>query len=178
MAADLFEKFNIKDANQMIATLGMLVNQGKAGAFELRDLATQGERVTAAYGQMGRTGVKAAAEMGAMLQMARKAAGSPEQAATALEAFIRNLNAVEKRSMLQKAGIQLIDPEDPKRMRSAVEIAKDLIKLTKGDVSKIGRVIDAEGIRLKRILLSAILLLPKAQPGQPITITNNMPTAF
>lgn len=147
MAADLFEKFNIKDANQMIATLGMLVNQGKAGAFELRDLATQGDRVTAAYGQMGRTGVKAAAEMGAMLQMARKATGSPEQAATALEAFIRNLNAVEKRSMLQKAGIQLIDPEDPKRMRSAVEIAKDLIKLTKGDVSKIGRVIDAEGIR-------------------------------
>lgn len=147
MAADLFEKFDIKDANQMIATLGMLVNQGKAGAFELRDLATQGERVTAAYGQMGRTGVKAAAEMGAMLQMARKATGSPEQAATALEAFIRNLNAVEKRSMLQKAGIQLIDPEDPKRMRSAVEIAKDLIKLTKGDVSKIGRVIDAEGIR-------------------------------
>ena len=45
MAADLFEKFNIKDANQMIAALGMLVNQGKAGAFELRDLATQGERV-------------------------------------------------------------------------------------------------------------------------------------
>lgn len=40
-----------------------------------------------------------------------------------------------------------MDPEDPKRMRSAVEIAKDLIKLTKGDVSKIGRVIDAEGIR-------------------------------
>lgn len=146
MAADLFEKFNIKDANQMIATLGMLVNQGKAGAFELRDLATQGERVTAAYGQMGRTGVEAAAEMGAMLQMARKATGSPEQAATALEAFIRNLNAVEKRSILQKSGIRLMDPEDPKRMRSAIEIAKDLIKLTKGDVSKIGRVIDAEGI--------------------------------
>lgn len=147
MAADLFEKFNIKDANQMIATLGMLVNQGKAGAFELRDLATQGERATSAYGQMGRTGVEAAAEMGAMLQMARKATGSPEQAATSLEAYIRNLNATEKRAKLKKAGIQLMDPEDPKRMRSAIDIAKDLIRLTKGNVEKIGSVIDAEGIK-------------------------------
>ncbi|MBS4773434.1 MAG: phage tail tape measure protein [Proteobacteria bacterium] len=147
MAADLFEKFNIKDANQMIATLGMLVNQGKAGAFELRDLATQGERATSAYGQMGRTGVEAAAEMGAMLQMARKATGSPEQAATSLEAYIRNLNATEKRAKLKKAGIRLMDPEDPKRMRSAIDIAKDLIRLTKGNVEKIGSVIDAEGIK-------------------------------
>lgn len=147
MAADIFEKFNVTSSEEMIATLGLLVNQGKAGAFELRDLATQGERVTAAYGQLGRTGADAVAEMGAMLQMARKAAGSPEQAATALEAFIRNINAVEKRKMLLGAGIQLMDPEDPNRMRSAIDIAKDLITLTKGDVSKIGKVIDAEGIR-------------------------------
>ncbi len=147
MAADLFEKFNITDANTMISTLGMLVNQGKAGAFELRDLATQGERATSAYGQLGRTGVEAAAEMGAMLQMARKSTGSPEQAATSLEAYIRNLNATEKRAKLQKAGIRLMDPEDPKRMRSAIDIAKDIIKLTKGNVEKIGSVIDAEGIK-------------------------------
>ena len=32
-------------------------------------------------------------------------------------------------------------------MRSIVEISKDLIKLTKGDTSKIGRVIDQEGLK-------------------------------
>ena len=38
MGADLMEKFGIKDQQEIIKTLGLLVNQGKAGAFELRDL--------------------------------------------------------------------------------------------------------------------------------------------
>lgn len=147
MGADLMEKFGIKDKKDIIETMGLLVNQGKAGAFELRDLASQGERVTAAYASTGRMGKVAVAEMGAMLQMARKSTGSPEQTATALEALIRNFNDPNKRKILTGNGIKILDPEDPKRMRSIVEISKDLIKLTKGDTSKIGRVIDQEGLK-------------------------------
>lgn len=147
MGADLMEKFGIKESKELLATLGLLVNQGKAGAFELRDLATQGERVTAAYARTGRQGKEAVAEMGAMLQMTRKAVGSPEQAATALEALIRNLKDPTKSGILKDAGIQLTDPNDPKRMRSVIDIAKDLIKLTNGNDSIISRVIDAEGMR-------------------------------
>lgn len=147
MGADLMEKFGIKDQQEIIKTLGLLVNQGKAGAFELRDLATQGERVTAAYASTGRQGKQAVAEMGAMLQMARKATGGPEETATALEALIRNFNDPMKRKLLTDSGIKLMDPEDPKRMRSIIDISKDLIKLTNADVSKIGRAIDSEGLR-------------------------------
>lgn len=153
MGADLMEKFGIKEEKEIIGTLGLLVNQGKAGAFELRDLATQGERVTAAYASTGRQGKMAVAEMGAMLQMARKATGGPEQTATALEALIRNLNDPQKRKMLTEAGIKITDPNDPKRLRSIIEISKDLIKVTKGDASKIGRVIDQEGIRALTAML-------------------------
>lgn len=147
MGADLMEKFGIKDQQEIIKTLGLLVNQGKAGAFELRDLATQGERVTAAYASTGRQGREAVAEMGAMLQMTRKATGGPEQTATALEALIRNFNDPMKRKILLDSGIKLMDPEDPKRMRSIIEISKDIIRVTKGDRSKIGLAIDQEGIR-------------------------------
>lgn len=153
MGADLMEKFGIKEEKEIISTLGLLVNQGKAGAFELRDLATQGERVTAAYASTGRQGKMAVAEMGAMLQMARKATGGPEQTATALEALIRNLNDPQKRRELQEAGIQVTDPNDPKRLRSIIEISKDLIRVTKGDSSKIGNVIDQEGIRALTAML-------------------------
>lgn len=153
MGADLMEKFGIKDQKEILSTLGMLVNQGKAGAFELRDLATQGERVTAAYASTGRQGKAAVTEMGAMLQMARKATGGPEQTATALEGLIRNLNDPNKRKLLTEAGIKIMDPEDPKRMRSIIDISKDLIRLTKGDSSKIGRVIDQEGIRALTALM-------------------------
>ena len=147
MGADLMEKFGIKDQQEIIKTLGLLVNQGKAGAFELRDLATQGERVTAAYASTGRQGREAVAEMGAMLQMTRKATGGPEQTATALEALIRNFNDPMKRKILLDSGIRLMDPEDPKRMRSVIEISKDIIRVTKGDRSKIGLAVDQEGIR-------------------------------
>ena len=147
MGADLMEKFGIEDQQEIIKTLGLLVNQGKAGAFELRDLATQGERVTAAYASTGRQGREAVAEMGAMLQMTRKATGGPEQTATALEALIRNFNDPMKRKILLYNGIKLMDPEDPKRMRSVIDISKDLIRLTNGNRSKIGEVIDQEGIR-------------------------------
>lgn len=85
--------------------------------------------------------------MGAMLQMARKATGGPEETATALEALIRNFNDPTKRKLLTDSGIKLMDPEDPKRMRSIIDISKDLIKLTNADVSKIGRAIDSEGLR-------------------------------
>lgn len=43
--SNIFEKFNIRDSQEMLETIDALANQGKMGAFELRDLATQGERI-------------------------------------------------------------------------------------------------------------------------------------
>lgn len=147
MIADLDEKFRIEGPEQMRATLDALVNQGKAGAFTLQNLAAQGERVTAAYGQFGRTGPEAAREMGAALQLIRKGTGSAEQAATALEAVVRTLNDAQKSKMLEGAGIKLVDPADPDRMRSILAIMEDIIKTTNGDVRKISTVFDAEAMR-------------------------------
>jgi len=147
MIADLDEKFRIDGPEQMRATLDALVNQGKEGAFTLQNLATQGERVTAAYGQFGRTGPQAAREMGAALQLIRKGTGSAEQAATALEAVVRTLNDAQKSKMLTGAGIKLIDPADPNRMRSILSIMEDIIRATNGDVRKISSVFDAEAMR-------------------------------
>ena len=109
MSADIFEKYNIKGAQNIIETLSTLVEQGKAGSFELKDLATQGARATAAYGSFGRIGRGAVSEMGAMLQMAAKGTGSPEQATTAFEALIRNFTDAQKMSKLEKSGIKIKD---------------------------------------------------------------------
>lgn len=147
MIGDMFEKFGIRESADMLKGLDLMTNQGKTGAFTLRDLAQQGERVTSAYAALGRQGVGALGEMGALLQMIKKGVGSPEQAATALEAFVRALNDAQVRSKLEKSGIQLIDPEDPKRLRSAVDIMKDVIKVSKGDLKNISRVFNAEAQR-------------------------------
>ena len=147
MIADLSEKFQIRGADEMLKTLDGVVNQGKAGAFTLNNLATQGERVTAAYGQFNRVGPQAVREMGAMLQMIKKGVGGPEQAATALEALIRTFNDAEKRKLLSGAGIKLVAPDNPKQMRSIIEIVKDLIRATGGDAVKLSTVFDGEAMR-------------------------------
>ena len=145
LAGDLFEKFGIRQADKMISTIGLLANQGKLGAFELKDLATQGERVTAAYAMMGRTGMTAVGEMGALLQMAKKGTGSAEQAATAFEALVRNITDSRIMKQLQSVGIQVRDNNG--QFRSAIDIVKDVIVKTKGDTSKLGQVFDTFAIR-------------------------------
>jgi len=145
--AQLAEKFNIKSSDGILAAIDHSVNAGKAGAFAFKDLATQGERVTAAYAAMGRTGPQAAAELDAMLQMIRKGVGSPEMAATAFEAMMRTLADAEKLKKLKAKGIRIMDPEDPKRMRAATDILKDVITRTNGDMVKMSEIFDAEALR-------------------------------
>lgn len=145
--AQLGEKFNVKGAEAVRAAIDHSVNAGKEGAFTFKDLAAQGERLTAAYGAVGRTGASAAAELDAMIQVVRKGVGSSDQATTAFEAMMRTLSDGDKRKKLQAHGIRLMDPEDPKRMRSIVDIYKDIITKSKGDVVKLGDIFDAEAIR-------------------------------
>lgn len=144
MVADLSEKFDIKRPDELFATLDLLTNQGKAGAFTLQNLAAQGERVTAAYATSGRAGKMATREMGAMLQMARKGTGSAEQAATAFEGLMRVMNDASKRKAINKLGIQITDPEDPKRMRAITDIVKDLVRAADGDAAKLQGLIGSD----------------------------------
>lgn len=152
MIADLSEKFDIKKPEDLFETIDLLTNQGKAGAFTLQNFATQGERVTAAYSITGRVTKQAAREMGAMLQMIRKGVGAPEQAATSFEALMRTLNDGSKRKLLTGAGIQIMDPEDPERMRAVTDIVKDVVKLTGGDAVKLSAVFDSEAMRALNIV--------------------------
>lgn len=148
MIADLIEKFGIKTPKELLETLDLLASQGKAGSFELKDLATQGNRVMSAYAGIGRTGKTATTELGTLMQIIRKGVGSSEQAATALEAYMRALNDVQTRERLKNSGISLFEDDDPKKMRSAVEIMKDVIAKANGDISKIGQVfISSEAMR-------------------------------
>lgn len=138
--SNLFEKFNISSADEMLGALDALANQGKMGAFELRDLATQGERIISAYAAMGRTGAVANQEMGTMMQLIRKGTGSTEQAATAFEALVRNLTDPKLIKNLKSVGINVKDVNG--NFRAMPDIIKDIIVLTKGDTTKLGMIFD------------------------------------
>lgn len=138
--SNIFEKFNVKDSKEMLEIIDALANQGKMGAFELRDLATQGERIISAYAAMGRTGKEAALEMGTMMQLARKGTGSTEQSATAFEAVVRNLTNPKLIKNLKSVGISVKDVNG--NFRAMPDIIKDIVIKTNGDTTKLGLIFD------------------------------------
>ena len=138
--SNIFEKFNVKDSKEMLEIIDALANQGKMGAFELRDLATQGERIISAYAAMGRTGKEAALEMGTMMQLARKGTGSTEQSATAFEAVVRNLTNPKLIKNLNSVGICVKDVYG--NFRAMPDIIKDIVVKTNGDTTKLGLIFD------------------------------------
>lgn len=149
MIAEMSQKLNVRDPEQIHQTLDLLASQGKAGTFELRDLSTQGPRVFTAMNRTGRQGVDAVREMGAVLQVVRRGTSSAEQAATAYERMIGGL--IEKQRQLKKLGVEIWDPKELKNgrqvMRSTLAIFEDVIRKTHGDQATLSQLFGEEAIR-------------------------------
>ncbi len=157
MIADMQEKFGLGNEKDFLLALDTLVVQGKAGAFTLENLATQGNRVSSAMARTGRQGSDAVREMGATLQIFRQGAGSAEQATTAFERTIANL--FDKQKQIKKLGVQLFDPEELKKghqvMRPLSKVLEEIIIKTKGNEAVLGDMFGEEGIRGVSVLARA-----------------------
>ena len=126
--ADLFEKFDITSIDDMREALTALTFQGKKGAFELADAASQFPKLAAAAQRLGiGKGVGAVKTLGGLTQIARTSTGSAEAAATSLEAVFTGLTT--KQGALKKHGVQVFDKEGK---------AKDIRQLLTDVVSKVG----------------------------------------
>ena len=156
-----FQKMEM-GAKDAFEALDILTVQGKQGAFTLQNLAALGPRVVTAYTAMGRGGVTAIREMGAVLQVIRQGTGSSEQAATSFEALMRVLGDKKKIELLQRGGIKVFDPEaledGRKVLRPINELMKELVERTKGDRSIIQQVLgDSEAVRAFNAAISEFL---------------------
>ena len=156
LVADMAQKFGIKTPDEMLKALDTMVRQGKAGAFTLQHLAAQGERVTAAYAALGRTGPQALREMGALLQVFRQGTGSAEQGATAFEAVLREL--VQKSEKFEALGVEVWDPEQlsqgKKVARAVPAILEDLVNAVDGDIKRLGKLFGEEAARGIKVLVA------------------------
>jgi hypothetical protein len=87
--------------------------------------------------------------MGAALQVIRMGTGSAEQAATAFERILAELQDTQKLKMLQAGGIQVFDPHQPgaEVLRPINEILLDILRRTGGRRTLLGQVFGDESIR-------------------------------
>jgi TP901 family phage tail tape measure protein len=113
------------DPKDFEAGFSALHVQGKAGAVELRELATELAGVAPSFAAFKNgTGTDGLIEMGAALQVVRKGFGSTSEAATGLRSM---MVAVQRNAdKFKKAGVRVFD-RDPKTGRKSLRDFSDIV---------------------------------------------------
>ncbi|WP_225206254.1 phage tail tape measure protein [Novosphingobium huizhouense] len=123
------------------AALDIMAAGGKAGAFEIKDMARFFPSLTAQMQGLGQSGLGAISDLTAALQIARRGAGTSEEAANNIENLLAKINAKGTIDAFKKNfGVDL--PAALKRAaaegKSPLEaIAAITQKATGGDLSKL-----------------------------------------
>lgn len=125
----------------MQRALDMLVQSGKEGNFEFKDMAAELPVLAAGLRSLKMTGTEAVATIGAALQIARKGAGTSQQAATNVENFLAKVMSPETLKKASKNfGVDLykIISTAQKNGQNPFEAAVQAInKMTKGGDQKL-----------------------------------------
>lgn len=144
LASNLNEKLKI-DSSGLMEAMNVLDVQGKAGAFTLENMASMGERLFSALGNLGGSGIDELKKFGALIQVARTGTGSSEQATTAVERILSNI--IQKQDQIKKLGFDVIKNRDLKQFKSVDELIKGIITASKGDQKILGDIFGEEGIK-------------------------------
>lgn len=137
LASNLDQKAGIKNVDQMRQAITLMVSQGKTGAFEMKDMISQGERLFTTMPNFRVAGLEGLKSFGAFVQMSRTFNGNAE---TAAESIVSLGTAVAKldAKKLAAAGIHgLKTTNSDGSKRTTEDVIKDIIKRTKGDMDKL-----------------------------------------
>ncbi|CAN5694075.1 hypothetical protein BH11PSE6_BH11PSE6_14170 [soil metagenome] len=126
--------------DQTARVIDIMAQAGKAGAFEIKDMAGQFPALTAAYQALGQTGTGAVADLAAGAQIARKGAGDAATAGNNLLNLLNKINSKDTNANFKKFGVDL-----PAALKKAAKDGKGPIeaiaeltnKALGGDVSKL-----------------------------------------
>ncbi|RDE05019.1 phage tail tape measure protein [Sphingomonas aracearum] len=121
--------------------IDIMATAGKAGAFEIKDMAQYFPALTAAYQGLGQTGTGAVADLAAGLQIARKGAGDAASAGTNLSNVLQKIASPATNRAFEKMGVNL-----PNALKKAYKegktpleaIAEITNKTLNGDLSRLG----------------------------------------
>jgi TP901 family phage tail tape measure protein len=134
-----------------------MASAGKAGAFELKDMAKEFPSLTASAQALKMSGVDGVAKLAAALQIARKGAADGSEAATNTSNLMQKIISQETTKKFKKLGID-IRGELKKVQKDGGDIFEWISgavnRATKGDLSKIGDLFeDAQVQKFLRPLL-------------------------
>lgn len=138
-AAALRQNLKIDPAD-FEAAFSILNTQGKQGAVEIKELATEMPGLAAAFQRFtGGSGIQGLSDLGAIMQSIRLGFGTTAEAATGLEGLFTSFTRSAKK--FQKVGVQIFqkDPKTGKQvMRNFLDIVDDLRKKGLSDTQLVG----------------------------------------
>lgn len=137
-------------AEQMDGALASLVISGREGRFELRAMAQEIPRLAAPFAALGSTGRAAVNDIGAMLQVAMRTAGSESEAANNLRQFVSRLSSPDFLRAANEAGLRVTEvmARAVQQGVNPVEAAvQHISQFTGGDMARIGRLFTEEQSR-------------------------------
>ncbi len=143
---------------EMQAAFDIMAAGGKAGQFELKDMARYLPSLSPAAKAVGFAGQQGLSDIVAMLQVIRKGAGSSEEAATSLTNIFQKMESEETVKRFKKMGVDLeaAMKKGRKEGRNLIEVFEEAAsQALKGDLSKLPNLIaDQEFGRGVRALMT------------------------
>lgn len=126
--------------------LDIMAAGGNVGAFEVKDMARYFPSLTAQAQALGQSGLGAVADLTAALEIARRGAGTSEEAATNVANLLAKVNSPTVQNAFKKnfgvdlpAALQAAYAKGKTPMEALAEITQ---KATGGDLSKLGLVVE------------------------------------
>lgn len=147
-------KLDITAPEEVAQALEILVEQGKSGAFTMKNMAQEAGPMLASMAAMGQKGLGAVRTMGALAQTTQMATDNAAESSTAFQALIRDLAAKSKE--LEAVGVQLFDPEalaqGKRQFNDLGGIVRQIMEKSGGDIVKLGRLFGDESMNAFKTL--------------------------
>jgi hypothetical protein len=154
-ASDLFQKFDINTIDGMADAMAALAFQGKNGAFELKDAAGQFAKMSAAASRFGLDkGAGGVRTLGGLAQIAMTATGSPDVAATAVNAMLRQFTAAGTQKDFKRLGVDVFKDKNKTQTNDIRGLLVDTIFKARGNQTTLGHIFGDEGMAAVSPMLS------------------------
>lgn len=154
-AATMSLKFGIKDDSQMKQAMASLIFGGKAGAFELSDMASYASEMGAAGSRFGLDkGVGGVKTLGGLAQIARGSTGDGAEAATSVRAMFSDLVEHSDKVKLL-AHTDVFADKGKTKTNDIQDVLVRTISGTGGNQVKLGKIFGERGIKAVSGLVEA-----------------------
>jgi TP901 family phage tail tape measure protein len=151
---------NAKIAPQDIEKgLGALIQTGKDGNFEFKSMVQYMPRLTSLYADLGKTGVGALAELGAMMQVVNGVTNNPQTTAAGVRDMLNKIQSDKSVAAFKDIGIDIVDVMNKARAagRPLEAIVESLQKIAGSDPMKINEIFgDVQAQTAARALLQNV----------------------